>query len=88
LSQPAHPAKSQVTAPATSSESVQAIHSRIDAAELPVIHETRRQGRPFTLVLTKAEALFTREREARITDETDLEWLAAQWNPAPDRCGY
>jgi predicted 2-oxoglutarate/Fe(II)-dependent dioxygenase YbiX len=58
----------------------QHVHSRIDAAELPVTHVTRRQGRPYTLVLTKDETLFAREREARITDETDLAWLAAQWN--------
>jgi hypothetical protein len=56
------------------------VHSRIDAAELPVTHQTRRQGRPYTLVLKKTEALFAREQEARIRDETDLEWLAAQWN--------
>jgi hypothetical protein len=56
-------------------------HSRIDAAELPVTHQTRRQGRPYTLVLTKTDALFAREQEARIRDETDLEWLATQWNP-------
>jgi len=56
------------------------VHSRIDAAELPVTHVTRRQGRPYTLVLRKTEALFAREQEARIRDETDLEWLAAQWN--------
>ena len=42
----------------------------------------RRRGSPYTLVLDKTEALFAREREARIRDETDLEWLAAQWNPA------
>jgi len=59
----------------------QHIHSRIDAAELPVTHMTRRQGSPYTLVLTKAEALFAREQEARTRDETDLEWLSAQWNP-------
>ena len=59
----------------------QHIHSRIDAAELPVTHVTRRQGRPYTLVLTKTDALFAREQEARIRDETDLEWLAAEWNP-------
>ena len=58
----------------------QHVHSRIDAAELPVTHATRRQGRPYTLVLNKTEALFAREREARIRDETDLEWLAAEWN--------
>ncbi len=59
----------------------QHVHSRIDAAELPVTHVTRRQGRPYTLVLNKTEALFAREQEARIRDETDLEWLAARWNP-------
>jgi hypothetical protein len=59
----------------------QHVHSRIDAAELPVTHTTRRQGHPYTRVLTKTEALFAREQQARIGDETDLEWLAAQWNP-------
>ena len=54
----------------------QHVHSRIDAAELPVTHVTRRQGRPYTLVLNKTDALFARERQARIRDETDLEWLA------------
>jgi len=55
------------------------IHSRIDAAELPVRHETRRQGRPYTLVLTKSPALFERERKARIRDQADLRWLTAEW---------
>jgi hypothetical protein len=41
---------------------------------------TRRQGRPYTLVLNKTEALFAREQEARARDETDLEWLAGEWN--------
>ena len=59
----------------------QHVHSRIDAAELPVTHLTRRQGSPYTLVLTKTDALFTREREARTADATDLKWLATQWNP-------
>ena len=58
----------------------QHIHSRIDAAELPVTHVTRRQGRPYTLVLNKIDALFTREQEARVRDETDLAWLEAAWN--------
>lgn len=61
----------------------QHVHSRIDAAELPVTHVTRRQGRPYTLVLTKTDALFTREQQAQTRDETDLEWLAAQWIPGP-----
>ena len=59
----------------------QHVHSRIDTAELPVTHVTRRQGRPYTLVLNKTDALFAREQEGRNRDETDLEWLAAQWNP-------
>ena len=58
----------------------QHVHSRIDAAELPVTHVTRRQGSPYTLVLKKTEALFAREQEARIRDETDLEWLTAEWH--------
>jgi hypothetical protein len=41
---------------------------------------TRRQGRPFTLVLNKTDALFDREREALARDQADLEWLAAEWN--------
>ena len=57
----------------------QHVHSRIDAAELPVTHVTRRQGRPYTLVLSKTDALFTHEQEARTRDETDLEWLAARY---------
>jgi hypothetical protein len=44
-------------------------------------HVTRRQGRPYTLVLVKTEALFARERQARIGDEADLDWLTAQWDP-------
>jgi hypothetical protein len=54
----------------------QHVHSRIDGAELPVAHVTRRQGRPYTLVLTKTEALFSREQEVRTSDEADLAWLA------------
>jgi predicted 2-oxoglutarate/Fe(II)-dependent dioxygenase YbiX len=59
----------------------QHVHSRIDAAELPVTHVTRRQGRPYTLVLNKTDALFAREQQGRARDETDLEWLAAECNP-------
>jgi hypothetical protein len=57
------------------------VHSRIDAGELPVNHVTRREGRPYTLVLNKTDALFAREQEARNRDETDLEWLTAHWAP-------
>jgi hypothetical protein len=52
------------------------VHGRIDQGELPVHHQTRRSGRPFTLVLSKTDALFAREREARQRDQTDLAWLA------------
>jgi len=48
------------------------IHSRIDSAELPVSHTTRRQGRPYTLVLAKQDTLFTREREEHERDKADL----------------
>lgn len=50
----------------------QHIHQVIDRAELPVRHETRRSGRPYTLVLTKTDALFTQEQEARDRDTSDL----------------
>lgn len=53
----------------------QHIHRRIDDADLPVRHTTRRQGRPFTLVLEKTEALFQRERDTRRQAKLDLEWL-------------
>ncbi|MEV4470050.1 2OG-Fe(II) oxygenase [Nonomuraea sp. NPDC049504] len=55
------------------------VHARIDEAELPVHHETRRQGRPYTLVLTKTEALFERERLARERHQADLAWLTDEW---------
>jgi hypothetical protein len=40
---------------------------------------TRRKGRPYTLVLTKTDALFTDERNTRATATADLEWLTARW---------
>ena len=62
----------------------QHIHARIDTAELPVSHLTRRQGRPYTLVLAKTDALFAQERETRIRGESDLEWVEAQWAPGAE----
>jgi hypothetical protein len=53
------------------------VHAQIDSAGLPVRHQTQRQGRPYTLVLTKTDELFTRARTARHTAETDLAWLTA-----------
>ncbi|MFF3328949.1 hypothetical protein ACFYWX_05215 [Streptomyces sp. NPDC002888] len=51
------------------------VHTRIDSAELPVRHQTRRQGRPYTLVLTKTQELFTREQAVRSQAAADLAWL-------------
>jgi hypothetical protein len=51
------------------------VHRRIDAVELPVNHQTRRVGRPYTLVLKKTDALFERERQQRRRDEEQLAWL-------------
>ena len=55
----------------------QHVHSRINNAELPVRHQTRRTGSPYTLILTKTDDLFDREREARDRDDADLHWLQA-----------
>ena len=56
------------------------VHTRIDSAGLPVRHQTRRQGRPYTLVLTKTGELFTREKDARHKAVTDLVWLTSAWD--------
>ena len=55
------------------------VHTQIDSAELPVRHQTRRQGRPYTLVLTKTDELFTREKDTRHKAVTDLTWLRSAW---------
>ena len=55
----------------------QHVHQRIDAAELPVRHQTRRAGRPYTLVLTKTAALFKDELRQRDRDQRDLAWITS-----------
>jgi hypothetical protein len=55
------------------------VHSRLDQAELPVSHQTRRQGSPYTLVLTKTAQLFEREAQQRTRDQADLDWLLEHW---------
>jgi 2OG-Fe(II) oxygenase superfamily len=55
------------------------VHTQIDSAGLPVRHQTRRQGRPYTLELTKTDELFTRASNARRQAETDLAWLRSAW---------
>lgn len=62
----------------------QHVHTRIDSSELPVRHQTRRTGRPFTLVLTKTEALFEREAQQRRRDTTDLRSLRARFPAKQD----
>jgi hypothetical protein len=61
------------------------VHTQIDSAELPVRHQTRRQGRPYTLELTKTDALFTHAKTARQQAVTDLAWLTSTWGDAPER---
>ena len=59
------------------------VHTQIDSAALPVRHQTRRQGRPYTLVLTKTDELFTREKDARHKAVTGLAWLTSAWGDGP-----
>jgi hypothetical protein len=54
----------------------QHIHSKIDSAELAARHQTRRKGRPYRLVLTKTDELFTHAANAHHKAETGLAWLA------------
>ncbi|MGH9318574.1 MAG: hypothetical protein ACRD21_19245 [Vicinamibacteria bacterium] len=54
------------------------VHHTIGRHDLPVTHETRRSGRPFTLVLTKTRSLFERERAKRRKWTADLLWLEKQ----------
>jgi 2OG-Fe(II) oxygenase superfamily len=51
------------------------VHQIIERYELPVSHQTRHTGRPYTLVLAKRETLFEREAARRKQWLKDLEWL-------------
>jgi hypothetical protein len=55
------------------------VHDRVDRAEVPVRHQTRRTGSPYTLVLTKTEEIFERERRGRHRDEAALRRLHDDW---------
>lgn len=57
------------------------VHTIIDSHGLPVRHETLRSGSPYTLVLSKTQALFEREAAARRAWQTDLDWLARRSRP-------
>ncbi|MGW1679181.1 2OG-Fe(II) oxygenase [Saccharopolyspora sp. NPDC002376] len=63
------------------------VHSQIDSADLPVQHQTRKQGRPYTLVLTKAQALFTRPEEQRQQALADLAWIRSSWGGGEENSG-
>ncbi|MFO0756206.1 MAG: 2OG-Fe(II) oxygenase [Byssovorax sp.] len=56
----------------------QHIHRVIDGADLPVTHETLREGRPQSLVLTKQNTLFSRARALRDEQKKLLAWLIAE----------
>lgn len=53
----------------------QHVHRRIDDHEIPVRHQTRRSGSPYTLVLEKREELFEREANRHRSWRADLERL-------------
>lgn len=61
----------------------QHVHTRIDTAEIPVTHVTKRQGSPYVLVLRKTDDLFAAEQKARGQADSDLKWLAREWDVAP-----
>jgi hypothetical protein len=50
----------------------------LDDHDLPVKHETRRRGRPYTLVLTKTKTLFEREAVERKSWQAELAWLTKE----------
>ena len=43
---------------------------------------TKRQGSPYVLVLRKTDDLFAAEQEARGQSDSDLKWLAHEWDVA------
>jgi len=55
----------------------QHIHRSLDHHALPVRHQTRREGRPFTLILEKTDRLFKLDRAERDAMEQALAWLEA-----------
>ena len=51
------------------------IHGIVDSHYLPMCHTTRRSGRPYTLVLERTAALFSRDAVERRSWQTELQWL-------------
>jgi hypothetical protein len=60
------------------------IHQVLDGHDLPVRHETLRQGSPYVLILSKTRALFEEDAAERHAWERDLEWLRAGRGTAPN----
>lgn len=55
------------------------VHGVIQGHRLPVTHTTTREGRPYTLVLTKQAALFERsKRRIGLAASRSLTWLGLQ----------
>jgi hypothetical protein len=63
----------------------QHIHQRIDDAELPVTHQTRREGSPHKLVLTKTSKLFTTEVDNRARTTAAIGFVERFLNQETDR---
>jgi hypothetical protein len=64
------------------------VHQIVERHELPVTHQTRRTGSPYTLVLCKTPALFARDAAERKVAAGDLAWLnktARSFAPARQR---
>jgi hypothetical protein len=64
------------------------VHSMIEMFDLPVAHDTIRQGRPFVLVLEKQAILFAREAKRREAEAKALRWVErarARHAPRPRR---
>ena len=56
------------------------VHQTIEHYELPLDHQTRRTGRPYSLVLAKRDALFKHEAARRKGWEDSLAWVTQQWS--------
>ncbi len=54
------------------------VHNQLDRYKLPVTHTTRREGRPYTLVLVKTKALFTQDADLRQRYARELAWLTRE----------
>lgn len=61
----------------------QHVHHQLDRYEVPVTHVTRREGRPFTLVLTKTTEVFAREDRAREHAQRQLDEVRRDWAAGP-----